>query len=146
MIASRCRIQPIERTPLLQRGHDSRIVENKRRYYFNETASQQEGIRLFAASGSPTRNRLGPGVVAEAACEGGSSRYHARETVACGGRTVRSFASHRCEDCSHDSSGGRAPGRGRGRPTPRRPGRSEEHTSELQSLRHLVCRLLLEKT
>src|ERR1039458_458082 len=26
-----------------------------------------------------------------------------------------------------------------------RPGRSEEHTSELQSLRHLVCRLLLEK-
>src|SRR5258705_6244137 len=35
-------------------------------------------------------------------------------------------------------------------PTPsssatRRPSRSEEHTSELQSLRHLVCRLLLEK-
>src|SRR5947199_8618362 len=29
---------------------------------------------------------------------------------------------------------------------PRRRGqRSEEHTSELQSLRHLVCRLLLEK-
>src|ERR1035441_10227674 len=27
----------------------------------------------------------------------------------------------------------------------RRQGRSEEHTSELQSLRHLVCRLLLEK-
>src|SRR5471030_771868 len=27
----------------------------------------------------------------------------------------------------------------------RRRGRSEEHTSELQSLRHLVCRLLLEK-
>src|ERR1039458_5475629 len=26
-----------------------------------------------------------------------------------------------------------------------RPYRSEEHTSELQSLRHLVCRLLLEK-
>src|SRR5262245_62577985 len=26
-----------------------------------------------------------------------------------------------------------------------RPLRSEEHTSELQSLRHLVCRLLLEK-
>src|SRR5262245_64399537 len=30
-----------------------------------------------------------------------------------------------------------------GRPTPQC--RSEEHTSELQSLRHLVCRLLLEK-
>src|ERR1039458_4537335 len=32
-------------------------------------------------------------------------------------------------------------------PTSGRSGsRSEEHTSELQSLRHLVCRLLLEKT
>src|SRR2546429_4260238 len=33
-------------------------------------------------------------------------------------------------------------------PAPRRPGRlprSEEHTSELQSRLHLVCRLLLEK-
>src|SRR5262245_63307229 len=29
--------------------------------------------------------------------------------------------------------------------TPRARPRSEEHTSELQSLRHLVCRLLLEK-
>src|SRR5258705_10294005 len=28
---------------------------------------------------------------------------------------------------------------------PRRYNRSEEHTSELQSLTHLVCRLLLEK-
>src|SRR5262245_26201804 len=31
-----------------------------------------------------------------------------------------------------------------GRPVPRLAVRSEEHTSELQSLRHLVCRLLLE--
>src|SRR5258705_1107076 len=33
------------------------------------------------------------------------------------------------------------------KPGPQRPTckRSEEHTSELQSLRHLVCRLLLEK-
>src|ERR1039458_9944289 len=30
-------------------------------------------------------------------------------------------------------------------PLPRIARRSEEHTSELQSLRHLVCRLLLEK-
>src|SRR5215472_627030 len=30
-------------------------------------------------------------------------------------------------------------------PSPISPARSEEHTSELQSLRHLVCRLLLEK-
>src|ERR1039458_10430621 len=34
--------------------------------------------------------------------------------------------------------------RGAGPPC-RWPIRSEEHTSELQSLRHLVCRLLLEK-
>src|SRR5471030_3495665 len=35
---------------------------------------------------------------------------------------------------------------GRARPRRTRPtARSEEHTSELQSLRHLVCRLLLEK-
>src|SRR5215510_15835552 len=31
------------------------------------------------------------------------------------------------------------------RPPPRQPLRSEEHTSELQSRGHLVCRLLLEK-
>src|SRR5215203_6218056 len=30
-------------------------------------------------------------------------------------------------------------------PVRRRPGRSEEHTSELQSRQYLVCRLLLEK-
>src|SRR5437899_4346231 len=36
--------------------------------------------------------------------------------------------------------------RGRRHPRPASGGtRSEEHTSELQSLRHLVCRLLLEK-
>src|SRR5437899_8636329 len=34
--------------------------------------------------------------------------------------------------------------RGQRSPNPARH-RSEEHTSELQSLRHLVCRLLLEK-
>src|SRR5690554_7609800 len=39
------------------------------------------------------------------------------------------------------------PGHGRGprRSRPPRPRRSEEHTSELQSRPHLVCRLLLEK-
>src|SRR3712207_8496651 len=31
------------------------------------------------------------------------------------------------------------------RPPPARDGRSEEHTSELQSRQYLVCRLLLEK-
>src|SRR6266498_4271259 len=38
----------------------------------------------------------------------------------------------------------RGPGRPRGAPRCR-GGRSEEHTSELQSRPHLVCRLLLEK-
>src|SRR5438552_5616091 len=43
-------------------------------------------------------------------------------------------------------SQGRPPSRGRPRlPWPRGAGRSEEHTSELQSPDHLVCRLLLEK-
>src|SRR5258705_7197174 len=36
-------------------------------------------------------------------------------------------------------------GQGRGQFRAGNPDRSEEHTSELQSLRHLVCRLLLEK-
>src|SRR5215813_1236028 len=35
--------------------------------------------------------------------------------------------------------------RRRRRQAPRAPGRSEEHSSELQSRPHLVCRLLLEK-
>src|SRR2546422_4852437 len=34
---------------------------------------------------------------------------------------------------------------GRVPPVPEKPVRSEEHTSELQSRLHLVCRLLLEK-
>src|SRR5258705_5730448 len=37
------------------------------------------------------------------------------------------------------------PRAGGGRSRRRKSFRSEEHTSELQSLRHLVCRLLLEK-
>src|SRR2546427_9520808 len=42
--------------------------------------------------------------------------------------------------------GRRGTGRTRRRwPPPRRTGRSEEHTSELQSQSNLVCRLLLEK-
>src|SRR2546422_11136674 len=39
----------------------------------------------------------------------------------------------------------RARGRGRRRRRPAASPRSEEHTSELQSRLHLVCRLLLEK-
>src|SRR3712207_7771069 len=43
------------------------------------------------------------------------------------------------------AAGGPGPAPGRGGRGPRRPGRSEEHTSELQSRQYLVCRLLLEK-
>src|SRR3712207_7423254 len=47
----------------------------------------------------------------------------------------------------HDRQGAaaqrRSSGLGHGPSTP--PGRSEEHTSELQSRQYLVCRLLLEK-
>src|SRR2546423_10292899 len=39
----------------------------------------------------------------------------------------------------------RATRRDRAPPSAARPHRSEEHTSELQSLAYLVCRLLLEK-
>src|SRR5205814_10439016 len=46
--------------------------------------------------------------------------------------------------CWPKSAGGGA-ARSRIDPSTRTRARSEEHTSELQSLRHLVCRLLLEK-
>src|SRR5438874_13817562 len=50
------------------------------------------------------------------------------------------LARHRRADPGHDRGAmGAAPGH------PDRPDRSEEHTSELQSRRDLVCRLLLEK-
>src|SRR3712207_7413711 len=44
-----------------------------------------------------------------------------------------------------DGRGGCPPADARGRDDPRSAGRSEEHTSELQSRQYLVCRLLLEK-
>src|SRR4029079_6430378 len=46
------------------------------------------------------------------------------------------FRSNRCAGCCLCTPSASAPGSGR---------RSEEHTSELQSLAYLVCRLLLEK-
>src|SRR5690349_22847198 len=49
-------------------------------------------------------------------------------------------------DRQRHAPAGRAGGeRGVGKVGAARPGRSEEHTSELQSRRDLVCRLLLEK-
>src|SRR5205814_10381226 len=54
---------------------------------------------------------------------------------------------HPATDPRSEQSTGAVAGRGRARGGERggEPVRSEEHTSELQSLRHLVCRLLLEK-
>src|SRR5437899_11016831 len=77
-------------------------------------------------------------------------------------RDLHSFPTRRSSDlilARLSTSRSRAPRRRRGSPrrswraaspttarTPTSPpARSEEHTSELQSLRHLVCRLLLEK-
>src|SRR3712207_8330077 len=62
--------------------------------------------------------------------------------------------SHTCRSAPRRRRGGRGRGRARwrprfaARPAPpgsARRGRSEEHTSELQSRQYLVCRLLLEK-
>src|ERR1035438_9214668 len=46
---------------------------------------------------------------------------------------------------SGSSAGGTTPSCPSSSSCPSTSNRSEEHTSELQSLRHLVCRLLLEK-
>src|SRR2546425_11896589 len=51
------------------------------------------------------------------------------------------FRSPRCPDAGH----GRVRAGGTHQKRPHAGGRSEEHTSELQSLAYLVCRLLLEK-
>src|SRR2546422_2598815 len=55
------------------------------------------------------------------------------------------FRSPAARGRSARSSLPRAPGRGRAVRAAARCPRSEEHTSELQSRLHLVCRLLLEK-
>src|SRR5439155_26985362 len=67
-------------------------------------------------------------------------------------RHLHSFPTRRSSDlrvsarrsaaASRPPAGRRPP---RGRPSARRWSRSEEHTSELQSRGHLVCRVLLEK-
>src|SRR2546430_7475687 len=58
----------------------------------------------------------------------------------------RAHATHRGARPRAQLQRGRARSGGRDRvPAPPRAGRSEEHTSELQSQSNLVCRLLLEK-
>src|SRR5215212_12153797 len=60
---------------------------------------------------------------------------------------IYTLSLHDALPISGDAAPVRTPrvGRRRGGAGRRRRRRSEEHTSELQSLRHLVCRLLLEK-
>src|SRR5438045_5255760 len=59
-------------------------------------------------------------------------------------RPVRGEFGHLDGDAPVDVGDFRKEGR-EGQPQSENLPRSEEHTSELQSLRHLVCRLLLEK-
>src|SRR5262245_63758317 len=63
------------------------------------------------------------------------ARADARRLLAA--RRRRRFGHQRCVALRRRFAGGQQPLEG--------ADRSEEHTSELQSLRHLVCRLLLEK-
>src|SRR5205809_5863015 len=67
-------------------------------------------------------------------------------------RDLHSFPTRRSSDlataticCRSTPSADPGPRRSSTIPTPIRARRSEEHTSELQSRLHLVCRLLLEK-
>src|SRR2546423_5665839 len=59
------------------------------------------------------------------------------------GGATRPHPGRRHERAGRERLHGRPGSRGRARDGP--GGRSEEHTSELQSLAYLVCRLLLEK-
>src|SRR3712207_8054447 len=54
--------------------------------------------------------------------------------AACGAGGTEEGSQGRCDDLRSPPAGG-----------PEAAGRSEEHTSELQSRQYLVCRLLLEK-
>src|SRR5262245_62466529 len=69
--------------------------------------------------------------------------FRSRRMAPAAARGRRSDARDLSRACGHVCAGSRPPG-ARRHPL-RHPERSEEHTSELQSLRHLVCRLLLEK-
>src|SRR5256884_3715605 len=83
------------------------------------------------ALGIPRRNGAGGRNDSSA-----SPRQESRQSIA---RTAQSGVSPRDSTCSgavYETAGSRAG---------RVPRRSEEHTSELQSRLHLVCRLLLEK-
>src|SRR5438093_6104175 len=100
-------------------------------------AGELRDVRGRGGDRGPRRGPLG--------CLGG-----VRLAAALGRRCRRGL--HRGRECPQRCvRPGNGPGEPSGTPAPRREGerafrmRSEEHTSELQSLTNLVCRLLLEK-
>src|ERR1039458_2676448 len=91
-----------------------------------------------AASSTSAASSITPPATARA-CRSHHPWYSQREPHALvGGIVVRQLRR------DYTEVGFRLPDRNTRLQTSRDP-RSEEHTSELQSLRHLVCRLLLEK-
>src|ERR1035438_8687369 len=93
-------------------------------------------INEWSGCESATRRRV-------ALCGG---RYLRALSGARGGRTSKcAFRRPRATDASRRGRDHRLRTRSRSLTRVEGVRRSEEHTSELQSLRHLVCRLLLEK-
>src|SRR5205823_12520241 len=94
------------------------------------------GVPCRVAHSSPTRRSSDLGIGG-----GGSVGLNTARPPA--GQTGRRVANEHARPADSD---GRPRRSGRSFPGVRRPqARSEEHTSELQSLAYLVCRLLLEK-
>src|SRR5690606_39668021 len=82
--------------------------------------------------------------------EGRSSQRRERSVLDIGRQRPDSAASARAaraqgQTRTEPASGASSPGSPNATRARRRPQRSEEHTSELQSRENLVCRLLLEK-
>src|SRR6266498_1539324 len=89
---------------------------------------------------SPCHTRIWANEGPAASSQGGPWRLLSKSEV---GR-AQGNAAERRRVADAEAAGDQQPGRlARGAPVHRR--RSEEHTSELQSRPHLVCRLLLEK-
>src|SRR3712207_8191647 len=102
-------------------------------FFFNDTATTEiytlslhDALPIYGASGTGVRGRPGAG-------------------GDWGWRSPRQAGSRRSgSSAPYSPARRRRRRRGQG-PAARRPERSEEHTSELQSRQYLVCRLLLEK-
>src|ERR1035438_9747000 len=100
--------------------------------FINESFKEQLETKFAILPPEPGK-QIGKRHVDYGARDIGVSRLLFRDEIRAGGS--ERVAGHR------DEAAGRKSGNYRAGRNPR----SEEHTSELQSLRHLVCRLLLEK-